>query len=122
MSIKLGLFSYFEYFLFVIGFFHYLLSARKKWQWVSKVKGKQVKIERNTYSPTYFFSENWKKTNFKNVHCFTSAFKFLLHGTTREAWHWTDLENRNMVVERGKIQLRKCPPCFSRILCLYSSD
>lgn len=49
------MFSYFfEFFLFRTGLFFYLLLASKKWQWVSKVKGNNVKIEKLAYLPTSF--------------------------------------------------------------------
>lgn len=100
VSLKLGLFSYFECFLFVIGFFLYLFSGKSGngYQKFKKLKLKEIPI----HPLNSFLKIGKRPLNFKNVHCFTSAFKLLCHRTIRETWHWTDLEKRSMVIEGGK--------------------
>lgn len=123
VSITLGLFIL-SFFLHRVGLFLYLLSASKKWQWVSKVKEKKLKLKKMP-THTQFFSENWEETLFNIVRDIVSLLcKYLWLLVTSELLEKLTPDRfwKDMVVERGKIELQNPPLFFFSKFCLYSSD
>lgn len=111
-----------SFFLHRVGLFLYLLSASKKWQWVSKVKEKKLKLKKMP-THTQFFSENWEETLFNIVRDIVSLLcKYLWLLVTSELLEKLTPDRfwKDMVVERGKIELQNSPFFFfQNFVCIH---